>query len=555
MKSKRTGSFSVYGLLAMMVILIGTLGVSSFAVSGMKRATNEQKNIQAFEAAQAGLEQAITVAYANLPSTNGVFVQASYDLSDTLAPITGGGVVTATVAPNANNLYAWVTATAIVNGKTKSVRSLISEHNVGIWNNAIFAGSGASGQAVNGNVSIAGSVHILGDGEPFIDLNGNGVRDAAEAFTDLNHNGVWDPGEPYVDSNGDGVYTAAEPYNDTNGNGIYDPPMTMTNLDTAFSGTGSITNNYAQMPLALQSLVPNAPMFNGVQTLSAEVRDKHGKIGLSGNAYIGQAGVVSGGTMKGPVDGTFVTDGWGGNQGASSVTSDNGTSNPYDLGGLGIQFPIIGGIGAQTYVAKDGTTWANQETYFTNRSLNCPVTTILSTTTAFSYGPDAYGNSISFTPAGKNTTAKLTVNGVVNFSPSLQIGTKDSIYYSGNGTLYSQNISIDGNLLPAAGSVFPTTARIGLVAKQNMYLACGNGSAQLSLAGAFYAQGMIRSAKQNQIAGTFVANFFDLGTNVPNIYQVPSLPYNMPPAMPGDKSYYTLKIQGWRERSPSQIGN
>jgi hypothetical protein len=94
---------------------------------------------------------------------------------------------------------------------------------------------------------------------------------------------------------------------------------------------------------------------------------------------------------------------------------------------------------------------------------------------------------------------------------------------------------------------------MGLIAKQNMYLASGPGSSQLSMAGAFYAQGRISSQKQNQIAGTFVANFCDLGTNVPNIYQVPSLPYNMPPAMPGDKGYYTLRVQGWRERSAAQI--
>jgi hypothetical protein len=68
------------------------------------------------------------------------------------------------------------------------------------------------------------------------------------------------------------------------------------------------------------------------------------------------------------------------------------------------------------------------------------------------------------------------------------------------------------------------------------------------MAGAFYAQGTIRSAKQNQIAGTFVANFYDMGTNVPNIYQVPTLVHNMPPGMPGDKNYYTIRLHTWRER-------
>lgn len=554
MKSKRSGSFSMYGLLAMALVLIGTLGVVSYTVGDMKRARREQNTVQSFEASQAGLEHAITSAYAGLSGTGGVFVTTTYDYSTVLTSLAPGGTVIATVDPNADATYAWVTSTSSVNGFTKSVRTLISEHNVGIWNNAIFAGSGASGQAINGNVSIAGSVHILGDGEPFVDTNGNGIRDAAESFTDSNHNGVWDPGEPYTDSNGDGVYTVAEPYNDTNGNGSYDPPMTVTSLDTSFSGTGSITNNYSQMPASLQTMVPTAPSLNGVQTLSAEVRDKHGKIGLSGNAIIGQTGVINGGTMKSSVDGTYVTDGWAGNKGASAVTSDNGTTNPYDVGGLGIEYPIISGIGAQQYVAKDNSVWANEDSYLTSRSLICPVTTITKSTPAFSYGPDAYGNSISFVPASGATPCKLTMNGVIRFTSNLQIGSKDQIYYSGNGTLYAPNVYIDGDFLPAAGKTFPTTARVGVIAKQNMYLASGPGSSQLSMAGAFYAQGTISSQKQNQIAGTFVANFFDLGTNVPNIYQVPTLPYNMPPAMPGDKSYYTLRVRGWRERTPAQIG-
>ena len=73
------------------------------------------------------------------------------------------------------------------------------------------------------------------------------------------------------------------------------------------------------------------------------------------------------------------------------------------------------------------------------------------------------------------------------------------------------------------------------------------------MAGAFYAQGTIVSAKQNQIAGTFVASYFDMGTNVPNIYQVPALPQNMPPAMPGDKNYYSLKVRSWRQRDESSL--
>ncbi len=66
------------------------------------------------------------------------------------------------------------------------------------------------------------------EGEPFIDLNGNGVWDAGDFLYDKNGNGVLDPDrvalvraplpEPYID--GDSVL--GEPFKDMNFNGVYD---------------------------------------------------------------------------------------------------------------------------------------------------------------------------------------------------------------------------------------------------------------------------------------------------------------------------------------------
>jgi hypothetical protein len=39
-----------------------------------------------------------------------------------------------------------------------------------------------------------------------------------------------------------------------------------------------------------------------------------------------------------------------------------------------------------------------------------------------------------------------------------------------------------------------------------------------------------------------------MGTNVPNIYQVPSLKDNLPPAMPGAEPIVTIRIMSWRDR-------
>jgi hypothetical protein len=548
MMNKRTGAVSAYVVLSLAVLLTLSLGVSSYGTQSLLRVRRDRDTLIAQQAAFAALDHMTGKAYTDLSATgsNGKFAYAALTLSDTISPIAPGCVANAWVTPSSNS-NAYITATVTYKGITRSVRNNCIEKDVGIWNNAIFAGSGATGQAINGNVDIRGSVHILGDGEPYLDLNGNGVRDAAEAYTDTNHNGKWDPGEPYTDSNGDGVYTPAEPFNDVDNNGVYDPPMTQTSLDTSFSGTAYVGNNYNGIPANVKAVIPTIPQVGGINSLSAEVRVKHGMVAISGSASVGTSSIVNGGLDKATVDGMYVSDGYSGNKGASSVYSDNGTTNTYDLGNLGISFPIISGIGAQTYTDTSNTAWTTQQNYLDSKSLVVPVTTITSASTNFSYGPDANGNSLSWNKA----TGNLNITGIVKIAGNLQIGAKDSLTYTGNGTIYSTgSINIDGNLLPQSGKVFPTTARMGFIAAQNINLATGNGSSQLSMAGAFYAQGTIKSAKQNEIAGTFVASYFDMGTNVPDLFQVPSLPYNMPPAMPGDKHYVSLKIRTFRDRSP-----
>lgn len=599
--SKKSGTAAVLGLGIMLVLLTLTLGVTGLTIGAMTRAQRDTNSSLAYQAAQAGVEEELTRAHQQLmaseanysgggstgggggggdiglfgtspalgvtqsSSPRGAFIASRRSTSTELSSLAPNCVAVATISPNTDPTMAWVTSTVNYRGINKSVRVFIASRDVSVWNNAIFAGTGAVGRAINGNVDIRGSVHILGEGELYSDLNANGVWDPAEAFSDLNNNKVWDPGEPFTDTNGDGIWSAAEPYNDTNGNNIYDPPLTQTDMNSSFEGNAYIGNNYSGMPLDLESRVPPPPRVSNIETLSTEVRVKHGRISIGGNATIGTTSVVDGGTSKSLIDGSYVSDGYTGNKGASAVFSENGTTNSYDLGGLGLKYPTISGIGADPYVAY-GKTYTDMAEFYDDYALQCPITTITKSTPAFSFS-DSKGNSISFTPEqtvnGVVQPAHLRVNGVVQFDNDnrLQIGSKDKIFYSGSGTLYTtRSINVDGDFLPYPGLTFPTDARVGLVTKRNMYLACGDGSAQLKMAGAFYAQGQLISRKQNQIAGTFVANFYDLGTNVPNIYQVPSLVQNMPPHLPGDKNYYTIRLRSWRDRylapgNPVEIAN
>lgn len=555
----RRGMVSVYALTMMLLITGMMLAVSDWAVGNMNRRQRDSRALVAFQMAQAGLEQEIALAFAGLPAAHGNFVYTSRQVNEDLEFLAPGASGSTTVVPSGDPRNGWVTCSAAYMGVNRSVRAYIASRDVGIWNNAIFAGSGASGQAINGNVDIRGSVHILGDGEAFLDLNANGLRDAAEAYTDVNGNGVWDVGEPYVDANGDGDWDAAEPYNDSNGNGWYDPPLTQTDLNSSFSGSAYMGNNYSGMDGGLESMVPNPPRPNNIESLGAEIRVKHGRISVSGSASVGTSTVVDGGTSKATVDGSFVSDGYTGSAGSSSVFSDNGPNNGYDVGALGIQFPLLSGIGSEAYVDSGGNTWSDHKAFLDARSLTIPISTVDNSTPAFSYGPDAYGNSITWTPpvvSGNKITSPgvLETHGIVRVSGDLTIGAKqEDLRYRGSGSLYATGfVFMHSNFLPATGEVFPTTTRVGIIAGRNIELATGNGDAQLKMAGAFYAQGKIVSAKQNEIAGTFVAQYFDMGTNVPKIYQVPSLPANMPPGMPGDKSYYTIKVKTWRQRVVSQ---
>ncbi|MCK6632885.1 MAG: hypothetical protein L6Q31_11015 [Fimbriimonadaceae bacterium] len=553
--SKKRGWIALTMLLGLSVLVLSTMGVLMMSTQSMHRAERDSRAVVAFQTAQAALESTLSKAFAALPTNNRGFVEGTDYATEVLAGLGGDLSALVEVQPTSDPRTAWFTSTVEYNSVESSVRVYVDSRNVGIWNNAIFAGAGAAGQAINGNVDIRGSVHILGEGEPYSDLNGNGVWDAAEPYTDQNNNGAWDPGEPFTDINGDSVRNPAETYNDLNRNGQYDPPLTQTDLNTTLSGTAYIGNHYSGMPAELEAMVPDAPRVSGIETLSAEVRVKHGRISISGNAKVGTSAIVDGGSSKGTIDGSYVSDGYTGSAGAGAVFSDNGASNVYDLGNLGIQFPVVAGIGAQTYIDSSQNSWQTQEHFLEARSLTVPLTEIKAGTAAFSFGPDAYGNRISFAPEVKQNNkvvqpAMLNVSGVIRFAGNLQIGgSKETIRYTGNGTLYSrESVSISANFLPASGTVFPTTARIGVIALRDLNLATGNGDAQLSMAGAFYAQGKIVSRKQNQIAGTFVAAYYDMGTNVPNIYQVPPLVYNMPPAMPGDKNYFSLRVRTWRDR-------
>ena len=132
------------------------------------------------------------------------------------------------------NMYSVHTA-ARYRGTVRRAEVIYRATNVNVWQNAIFAGAGAAGGVINGNVDVHGSVHILGDG---LVVGGVALQDAID-----------------------------------------------------LSGTSLIANNYAGIPAYLAARVPPLPVVdvNGTlaESLDAKLRVKHGLVGLNGNSHIG----------------------------------------------------------------------------------------------------------------------------------------------------------------------------------------------------------------------------------------------------------------------------
>lgn len=531
----------------MVLMVITMLGIAfiSLTITNLVRAHKDETRTVAFHLAEAGIEHAIAQIIDAAESNGGHIVASTYDSTAAMGELVAGSSGNVAIIPDTgDDRTATINSSATYRNVTESVRVRVTTRAIGVWDNAIFAGTGQSGRGINGNVDIRGSVHILGEGDPFSDLNGNGVRDVAEAFVDLNGNGTFDPGigETFTDTDGNGVWTDAEPYQDSNLNGHYDEPLTATDLDVAadLSGRAYIGNNYYAMPAALRAKVPALALKSVggqmVETLNAELRVKHGKVNLSGTATAGLPNNTSN-ALKETLDGVYVSDGYGGNHGASSIYSDNGSSNGYDLGDR-IPFPSL----FDTYTSPStGATYSTYANYLRSRAMVVPITKLDSSVASFAMSDGT--NSISWNAS----TKVLNITGIVRVMGDLDLAKKnEAITYQGRGTFFAEGtVRVHCSVLPA--NTFPTVDVLGCIAGQDIEFATGSGESQLSGAGAWYAQRTIKSAKQNQFAGTYVANYFDMGTNVPSIYQVPALSSNLPPGMPGgDACFASVQVVSWK---------
>jgi len=221
-RGPRRGSALVTSMSTMLLVFMVGSALLSTSVQNSSRAQYDVLRARAMALAEAGAEKAIHYLRTTAPngSTTG------WRTSGRVESVPNQGTYTLVVEDGSgeNQGKIIITSTGRATDGHRFVRRavrvaiLLDREDVSVWNNVIFGGVGQGGRSINGNVRIRGSVHLLGDGEDYTDVDGDGHWDAGETFTDTNGNGVWNVGEPFSDADGDGRYDAREPFVDVNGN-------------------------------------------------------------------------------------------------------------------------------------------------------------------------------------------------------------------------------------------------------------------------------------------------------------------------------------------------
>jgi hypothetical protein len=471
---KNEGSALLVALLVMLMLSLIFIAAINTSVTDIHIADNQKKRTSSFYVAEGGLELALRVLKDN-------FNQLDNDTLENLinaTPSLGNGSFNVNVS--GTSPYKTLTSDGLSQDGHSIIEVTVKRRRdpLNIWNNIIFGGTGQAGGVVNGNISIHGSVHILGD--------------------------------------------------------------TTTGQAIAFdlSGNAHQYNNYSGINATLSSHVPplDTTTFNGevVQSLNAELRVKHGVVDVSGFAGIGSPDAPGGSpAVKETMDGCYVTDGYGGNKGESNVYSDNGTTEGYDLGDE-LSLP---NLNAAYTDPNTGTTYPSYLNYLQSNALVINGDLTLQPGQVLSPMSNGFG-SISMDASGNlQTSGVVYVTGNVNVNSGQGGLSHTPITFDGRGTLVSQgNTYISTHVL--SKDMFPTNDVLGFISAHNIEIGGGSGDAHLNIMGAFFAQDQITNYKQNQLAGAMVSNYFQIN-NVPDLFYVPSIVDNLPPGMPGGNTAYT----------------
>jgi len=558
-------SFLILVLLTMIATIAITMNIMEIKISN-----NHEESNKAFYDAESGIQHALVqlkVVTTDWTTSNSNFTTQLAGatsanpwvnfLSSGIFSVAGNYVVTikddndetGTLDPASdNNRRVYIRSESnTLFGSRKVIEVLVEGYlpkDVSVWNNGIFSGSGQAGKIIKGKVIISGSVHLLGE-------------------------------------NSSGVQTV----------GYADTAVDLEILD--LSGKARISNNYYGLVTGLLDKIPD--LTNSSQSLNGIMRVKHGKVSLEGDSQIGAPETTT--SYKDTMDGVYIADGYSEPDDVNQVFTDKAgvysDTIPPDLQSQ-IKMPslsneILPGVSYQNWLSTNSLhipslnidfTTGTATTLFAKKGeieSNYPGTIITANTISGDFTitrTDSNGNQHSF--SWTNSSKTLQVKGVVTVDGNLDLGdgrkTGGDITYitdptNINGTTTvgstifansdiaegSGKIMIHNNVLPAGSKSFATPGgeTLAFVAKDKIEIALKDSDNDLTAAAAFFAENEIISAKKNDVAGTFVSNYINMGQNSPTIFQVPTLADNLPPGLPGSTKILippkTPKIISWRE--------
>ena len=558
-------SFLILVLLTMIATIAITMNIMEIKISN-----NHEESNKAFYDAESGIQHALVqlkVVTTDWTTSNSNFTTQLAGatsanpwvnfLSSGIFSVAGNYVVTikddndetGTLDPASdNNRRVYIRSESnTLFGSRKVIEVLVEGYlpkDVSVWNNGIFSGSGQAGKIIKGKVIISGSVHLLGE-------------------------------------NSSGVQTV----------GYADTAVDLEILD--LSGKARISNNYYGLVTGLLDKIPD--LTNSSQSLNGIMRVKHGKVSLEGDSQIGAPETTT--SYKDTMDGVYIADGYSEPDDVNQVFTDKAgvysDTIPPDLQSQ-IKMPslsneILPGVSYQNWLSTNSLHIPSLNIDFTTGTAttlsakkgeiesNYPGTIITANTISGDFTitrTDSNGNQHSF--SWTNSSKTLQVKGVVTVDGNLDLGdgrkTGGDITYitdptNINGTTTvgstifansdiaegSGKIMIHNGVLPAGSKSFATPGgeTLAFVAKDKIEIALKDSDNDLTAAAAFFAENEIISAKKNDVAGTFVSNYINMGQNSPTIFQVPTLADNLPPGLPGSTKILippkTPKIISWRE--------
>jgi len=481
--------------LVILVLLTMGAAFAAYSTNEGRIAERQKRIVKAFHIAEAGIERAIydlREDYTSDPTAPGWYdgdingiaftPTTSYVTFPYSSTTMNGGSYSVEFRSGGANTEMWVRSTGTLGDQTQAILVYLDMKRISPWDNAIFAGAGAAGAMVNGNVDIRGSVHILGEN------------------------------------------------------------LTSANYAIDLGGTAELVgNNYSGLASSLEAKVPalDQVLYNSelVETLHAELRVKNGLVGLSGSAVVGEVN-LAGNSEKETVDAVYVTHGFGGSQGIANVHSDNGWSNAYDLGDA-VEFPSLSDPSPQD-PTKSVQEYIKSVAYIPTAVEEALLANI---TPASNFSIGNANGSISFDGAGN-----MTVNGVIYLDNGVSLnmnktGSNKTITYTGNGSIFATgNIAVNTDLITSGNASFPNSI-VGLMTPN----AISMNEAGIDVMGLFYAETQVTVQKQTDVVGTIVSNYFDMGTNVPSIFQVPETANNLPPGMISGTPIYVMRIISWQK--------